>query len=240
MREGNLILVIAGHYSVSEDYSELSHLAKTEVNSLRIGIKNYQHYLKLKYSVRLVIWINDIGLTPLERKQYQQFYTLPDNYTALLKEAAIPLDKVVIRFESQSRNRASKLVRQLKRQYPEVITELASSNSELKRCINTDLCEPNATGQTVLTIDDGNGFPLVIKEGGAAKCCAILALFFTELAQTFQPIKIIGVFNFLYVERIKAGLYVAQSLLDFNIANSFLFCDETRLIHSEEQLNKEK
>ena len=233
MVNNDLVLVIAGHYCVSADYSELSHQAESEINSLVLGIDQYQDHLQRGNLVKLVIWVNDIGITPMEREQYQQTYQLPDNYAALIKQANIALESVIIRFESQARNRASKLVRQLKRLHPHLISELSASEAELVRCVDYEICPADEPTKTVLTIKNAKGLPLVIKEGGAAKCCAILATFFSELEIQFKPVKMIAVFNFLYTERIKAGMYVAQTLLDFNTPVSCIFCDERQQISSE-------
>lgn len=230
MTKDNVVLIIAGHYCVSEAYSDLSHLSETEVMSLRMGIEQYQSYNKQGIEAKLVIWVNDIGLEPHDRKRYQQNYQLPSNYADLIKQDDISLNNIVIRFESQARNRASKVVRQLKKLQPDLIKEQSSKNRNLKRCVDADICSE----KPVITIDDRNGFPLVIKEGGAAKCCAIFATFLTELVTTFQPVIIVGVFNFVYIERIKTGIYVAQSLFNFDTPARILFCDERRMIHSEE------
>ena len=234
MLKNDLVLIIAGHYCVATDYSALSNLAETEINSLMLGIEHYQYSLQQGQQVKLVIWVNDIGIAPMEREQYQQSYQLPDNYADLLKQADIPENNIIIRFESRARNRASKIVGQLKRRYPDVINELSADDNELTRCVDSELCISKDIAQTVLSINDIKGFPLVIKEGGAAKCCAILAIFFSELVQSFQPVKIIGIFNFVYTERIKLGMYVAQMLLEFNTPVHCSFCDETHVISTKE------
>ncbi len=236
--EANLVLIIAGHYCVANDYAELSNFAETEITSLKIGIEQYHYYLQLGNQVKLVIWVNDIGLTALERQQFHQSYQIPDNYMGILKEAEIDLSNIIIRFESRARNRASKIVRQIKRDFPELITELASDDSALVRCLESDVCSNEQHASMVLTINDERGLPLVIKEGSAAKCCAILATFFSELLVQFQPLKIIGVFNFIYQERIKAGHYVASRLLKFNLPMAILFCNEKQIIKEERYVRK--
>jgi hypothetical protein len=55
---------------------------------------------------------------------------------------------------------------------------------------------------------------------------------------SFQPKKIFGVFNFVYKERIKAGLFVAQTLLDFDTPTNCVFCNETQTI--EEGIDHEE
>jgi len=226
----NLVLIIAGHYCIASDYSALSNLAETEINSLILGIEHYQDALQQGQQAKLVIWINDIGITPMEREQYQRSYRLPYNYANLLMQADMPENDIIIRFESRARNRASKIVGQLKRRYPDVISELFADDSGLIRCVDTESCFSNNTKQKVLTIQDEIGSPLVIKEGDSAKCCAILAQFFSELERVYQPVKIISVFNFFYTERIKLGLYVADTLLEFNTPVYCSFCDETSVI----------
>ena len=229
----DLILVIAGHYCVSADYADLSNLADTEIHSLELGIEQYQQYKEQGLSVKLVIWVNDIGLEPQQRERLLQDYHLPSNYSELLTQAKIFDRDIIVRFESRARNRASKWIRKLKHDQTSVIYELSASNTHLIRCIDAEQCHTKEATKTVLCIDDKQGQPLVIKEGGAAKCCAILATFFNELEEKYQVIKMIGIFNFLYVKRIHAGQFVAQTLLDFDTPMEFLFCDETKLVKTE-------
>jgi hypothetical protein len=232
-KEQHTVLIIAGHYCVANDYAELSNLAETEINSLNIGIEQYYYYLQQGNQVKLVIWVNDIGLTTIERQQFQQNYQIPDNYADLLIKSGIESANIIIRFESRARNRASKIVRQIKRDFPELITELSADDTELVRCVDSDFCSREQAATMVLAIHDDKGLPLVIKEGGAAKCCAILATFFNELVAQFQPLKIIAVFNFVYQERIKAGYYVACTLLNFNSSLDLLFCNEDQIVKEE-------
>ncbi len=228
-----MVLIIAGHYCVAEDYAELSHLAETEITSLKLGIEQYQSNLQQGSKVRLLIWVNDIGINPVQRERLHQHYVIPRNYADIISQAGILLSDVIIRFESQTRNRASKLLRQLKRHQPNLITEQSAENNQLIRCIDSHNCTSNSDNKLVLTINDSQGKPLVIKEGGAAKCCAILATFFSGLSDEFEAVKMIAVFNALYIERIKSGIYVAHTLLNFNTPFKALFCDESQTINSD-------
>ena len=227
-----MILIIAGHYCISEDYAELSHLAKTEIMSLKLGVEQYQNKQQQGRKVRLLIWVNDIGINPVERERLHQYYVIPKNYAEIISQAGILLSDVIIRFESQTRNRASKLLRQLKRQHPHLITEHSSTNKQLIRCVDSEPCTSESDNKLVLTIKDSQGKPLVIKEGGAAKCCAILATFFSGLSEEFEVTNMVAVFNALYIERIKSGIYVAHTLLNFNTPFKVLFCDEFQTVNS--------
>jgi len=234
----DIVLIIAGHYCVSADYAELSHHAETEVTSLRLGIQQYLNKQEEGKSVKLVIWVNDIGISPVERKLFQQHYSIPDNYLNLITQAGINPSDVIIYFESQTRNRASKLVRHLKRDQANLVKEVSAIDRHLIRCVESD-SPISATDdtKTVLTINDPRDKPLVIKENGAAKCCAILATFFSELENQFQSIEMIAIFNVLYIERIKAGIYVAQTLFDFATPINTLFCNETQIVMTEQHIN---
>jgi len=229
------VLIIAGHYCVSADYAELSNHAETEVTSLILGIEQYLNIQNQGKLAVFVIWVNDIGINPVERKAFQQHYSIPDNYSNLIIKAGIRLPDVIIQFESQTRNRASKLVRHLKRDQANLIKEVQATECHLIRCVESDsLISTSDETKMVLTISDSQDKPLVIKENGAAKCCAILATFFSELEQQFQGVEMIAIFNVLYIERIKAGIYVAQTLFNFGTPISTLFCNETRIVMTEQ------
>jgi hypothetical protein len=227
-----MVLIVAGHYCISSVLSDLSHLAESELTSFRLGTEKYLTYRREGYQARLIVWVNDIGILPLERAKLQANYQLPDNYLSVLDEAEISIDDVVIRFESQSRNKASKCLRQMKRQYPQIITETSSLDDGLIRCVDNEQCSELLESQ-VLTINNDDGGTLVIKEGGAAKCCAILATFFSDLNNHFKPVKVIGIFNFIYIERIKAGMFVAQSLYSYTTPTTQIFNDGQHVLMTE-------
>jgi len=65
-------------------------------------------------------------------------------------------------------------------------------------------------------IDNTDAQPLIIKPNGTATCCSIFKSFFSALSHQFQAVEIIAIFNFIYIERIKNDIYVAQTLLDFD------------------------
>jgi len=219
--------IIAGHYCLAEELTDLSSDCATEELSFRIGAEFHKKLKQVAIPSRMVLWVNDIGISSTLREQIKQEYVLPYNYQNILDELGFDSASVRVVFESSSRNKASTLLRKKMNKNPDRYLKYDSSDPRLVRCIpgnQCDLAEP--TGITAYAIMGPDGYPLVMKEGSNPKCNLILATLFEGSVSQGKEVVFVNVFNSIYVERIRLGIHVAQEV--FGVPNTFInmFCDD--------------
>lgn len=93
----------------------------TEIHTFKMAITLHEGCMKDGKETRLVCIIDDLALKPGERPKATGIITLPDEYIRLLQEAHIPLDSVMIFYESTLRN---KVTSDKKRRGLEVATKI--------------------------------------------------------------------------------------------------------------------
>ncbi|CAH9050771.1 hypothetical protein PSECIP111854_00599 [Pseudoalteromonas sp. CIP111854] len=235
------VAILAGHYCVAPQLSELSHEGEAEHFSFALGIAVYRALVKQSITARLILWVNDIGISSEQREQLKQQFALPQNYVSILQHAQIPVTTVEVIFESASRNKASTLLRQKIKQNPEGFQKLTSEDPDLVRCIDLDSCSIEV-GKSVYAITGPEGLPLVMKEGSNPKCNLILATLFYRIAQSNPDLLFVNIFNDIYIERIRLGIFVAKQVYELPQPFINLFCDDdsyfeenfTEIKHKEE------
>ena len=219
------IAILAGHYCLAPELVDLSSKGEAEHFSFQLGVKLYKTLLTENKVARLILWVNDIGINAQQRQEMKEQFQLPDNYLNILADNNIEQQDVEVIFESSSRNKASTLLRKKIKQAPERFQKYTSENPALIRCIDLDSCSIEA-GKTVYAIPGPEDSPLVMKEGSNPKCNLILATLFLRISQQNSGLLFINLFNDIYIERIRLGIFVAQQV--YALPNQFinLFCDD--------------
>jgi hypothetical protein len=219
--------IIAGHYCLADELTDLSSDCATEELSFRVGAALHMSLRKLGISSRMVLWVNDIGICSSLREKLKLEYQLPDNYIEILRLMDVDPRNVHVIFESSSRNKASTSLRKKMKKKPDVFLRYDSSDPKLVRCIPGNYCDiAEPTGVTAYAIMGPDGYPLVMKEGPNPKCNLILATLFEGSAAQYQNTVFVNVFNSIYIERIRLGIHVAQAV--FGLTSTFInmFCDD--------------
>lgn len=225
------ISIVAGHYCVADELSDLSNEADSEVNSFEYGIELYKSLKTYNKKAELILFINDIGIDKETRKALVDNYTIPDNYLSTLESNNIDLQDVKIVFESSMRNKASKDIRKIKKSSVDKFEILSSTDKRLVRCIDpAAACEIPQHDKQAITIKGPDGEYLVVKEGTNPKCNTILATLFNRLIEQNESDTIINCFNVIYTNRIRLGAYVSHNLFETNVNFINLFFDETGLL----------
>jgi hypothetical protein len=222
--------VVAGHYCLSPELASLSHDQETEASCFAHGVDIVRNVQQAGGYVRVVLWINDIGIDAAERARIKQDYQLPENYRQIIDEAGLTQADVQVLFESAMRNKASTTLQQLAARKPHLFRKLPSTHEGLVRCIDTDFCSIDVQGRDAYVIDGPNGVPLVVKEGPNPKCNLILATLFNRIMKDHQPDAIVNVFNAIYVNRIALGVHVSRRIYDCAVPMANLFVDGTEIV----------
>jgi hypothetical protein len=77
-------VIIAGHYCLSDTLSELSNSGESEYNTFLFGVLLTKKLLLMGNKPSLVLFVNDIGIDPIDRADIKTNYNIPDNYKHLL------------------------------------------------------------------------------------------------------------------------------------------------------------
>jgi len=216
------VVIIAGHYCLSEKLSELSNEGESEISSFRTGVKAYRFLKSMNRKCKLVLWINDIGIETLARQEIKASYLIPQNYLDILGEYQVSIQDVEILFETTMRNKASVWFRKIYKRTPEKFQIMDNSDANLVRCIDpVEECPiiENVKAYTILT---DKGEPLVMKEGPHPKCNLILATLFATLEKGNEGALFLNIFNDIYIERIRLGIHVARNV--YNLNSRFINC----------------
>ncbi len=227
-------LVLAGHYCVAEDMSMLNHTGLEEAHSFCAGVELVATALKKSQQSHLLLWINDIGVPPDQRKQIKQNYILPRNYRQALHDHQLDRKHLTIRFESTMRNKASVALRKIVKRNPSLFRKVAADTQGLVRCVANEYCEMEAGKERYAYVIDGpHGDPLVVKEGSNPKCNLILATLFEELTKQHSPKLIVNIFNELYSYRIALGSFVCRAIYENHVPMMNLFFDGEQMVCPE-------
>jgi hypothetical protein len=218
--------VVAGHYCLAKGMEELSSLGECEISSFSFGADLIAEALHRGINTNLVLWVNDIGIESEERQSIKSNYVLPDNYRSIVKDYGLPMEHVVVLFESTMRNKASVLLRKLYKKQPELFERVNSRSKDLLRCVEDAICSTEAQADTMAyTVNGPRGERLVVKDGPNPKCNLILATFFQELSNHYGAKIIVNVFNELYVHRLALGIHVSTKILHNPSSYINVFCD---------------
>lgn len=238
--------ILAGHYCVSPELEDLGPDNDAELTSFRIGLDVLSELTSHGKVAKLYLWINDIGISPSDREFFKSNFTLPDVYESAIKEKNMKLSdgQLVVLFESTIRNRASGLIKKIKRERPHQFEEYESNNAELIRCVGPQSCEiSEETQKKVYTIRSRSGEPIVVKEGSNPKCNLILATLFDVILSRYGNGQIINIFNSIYSRRIELGQYVYEKLFCKPTFGLNIFCDisgSAFLVLDSSNVNDEK
>jgi hypothetical protein len=228
-RDARRITILAGHYCINPNLEDLSHEGEAEQASFRLGAQLHVHLAAQGRSPRLVLWINDIGISPEARQTIKASYALPEAYREILEPLALANDQVEVLFESTMRNTASTLLRKLAQQRPDFFQTYAGDDPSLVRCVDDAGCSlERRRGSTVYAVPGPNHEPLVLKDGPNPKCNLILATLYRHLEQRLEAETIVNIFNDIYINRIRLGVHVARSVLENKLPFTNIFCDGDR------------
>jgi len=230
VRAAKRAVVVAGHYCLAEHMQELSHESEAEMLSFAVGAELVREGLRAGHDSHLVLWVNDIGITELQRTQLRENYALPSNYAEILDARQFDASRLTVMFESAMRNKASTMLRKLYKREPDLFSRAEATREDLVRCVGGTTCGMDQMATTMAYVVEGpEGEQLVVKEGPSPKCNLILATFFTELRRRFAPTLLLNVFNEVYTYRVGLGVHVSQSVLGNPTPILNVFCDGTKV-----------
>ncbi len=219
-------VVVAGHYCLAKGMEELSSLGECEISSFSFGAELVAGALHRGINTNLVLWVNDIGIEAEERQSIKSNYSLPDNYLSIVEHYGLPMEHLVVLFESTMRNKASVLLRKLYQKKPELFERVNARNKDLLRCVEDTICSTEVRADTVAyTVNGPRDERLVVKDGPNPKCNLILATLFQELTHKYGAKIIVNVFNELYVHRLELGIHVSTTILNNPSSYINVFCD---------------
>ena len=224
------VAVVAGHYCVAPELEDLSSRGDAETLSFQKGLEVHAALRDGGRQSVVCLWVNDIGISSGQRAQMKASYQIPDNYVQLAHQAGVAASDIQVLFESAARNKASTLLRKLSKNMPELFRRHHSSESGLMRCVEGVSCEIGQD-QRAYVIDGPEGENLVVKEGPNPKCNLVLATLFLGLREQHGCDGIVNVFNSIYVNRIRLGVYVFERLFSrvSPVVFDHYFCDEARI-----------
>lgn len=225
------VAIIAGHYCVAPNLDDLSHNSQAEEMSFRKGAELYLQVREQGKLASLYLWVNDIGISADERALLKQSYRVPENYLAIASEYDIAESAIQVLFESAARNKASTLLRQIHKNHPSRFRQYDSGESGLMRCVEGVVCEISDSKKAYV-IDGPEGENLVVKEGPNPKCNLILATLFMLVQKAQGCDAIVNIFNSIYTNRIRLGIYVFIELFteESSLVFENYFCDDLRVI----------
>lgn len=219
-------LIVAGHYSYADYMRDVSNEGEAEAMSFELGVRLVTEALDQGRFSRLVLLINDIGVTAAQRNQLKEGYELPANYRQMMASAGLGDQHLEVMFESTMRNKASTGLRKVYKRKPDLFEKVRPGETDLVRCVAATACEREASDRaTAYVVSGPDGERLVVKEGPNPKCNLIMGTFFFELTKRFQPQLILNVFNELYAYRLKLGIHVSQIVFDTQAPIKSVFCD---------------
>jgi hypothetical protein len=221
------VAILAGHYCVSPGLEELGCDAPAESLSFAGGAALYNRVVSRGSSARIYLWVNDIGVAPDARAELKNNYRLPDHYAATLRRYSAPADAVEVLFESSTRNKASTLLREMRRLYPERFELVDPARKDLVRCVESAVCSTEVDPERrAYAVKGPSGEWLVVKEGPNPKCNLIIATLYERIRKAFQADLVVNVFNELYVHRIRLGTHVARTVFHNATATRSVFCGD--------------
>jgi hypothetical protein len=228
-------VVIAGHYCISEQLSDLSSEADAEEASFECGVALFKELTRRNNAGRLVLFVNDIGIDPQHRSQLKEGYRVPNNYQIILRRYMVDESDLNVVFESSLRNKATRAVDRMVKRNAALFSVKDSRADGLLRCIDTDACEIASDGtKQAITITGPEGESLVVKEGTNAKCNAIMATLYNTLSkENPESTAFVNLFNRIYVKRIDLGCFVFRKLYQGSVEFINMFFDDREILIPE-------
>ncbi len=205
--------IVAGHYCISPELSDLSNESSSEEVSFASGAKLLRSLREQGKDGLLVLWLNDIGIPQEERERLRMEYQLPANYRNILDRYGLAESDVSVRFESAMRNKASTMLRKLVKRNPDTFLVVNPDDPSLVRCINKEVCEISETQGRVYAVHGPDQEILVVKEGPNPKCNLILGTFLKQVVSDYSPDIVVNIFNAIYSSRIRFGVFVSKYVL---------------------------
>lgn len=226
VERGRPLAIVAGHYCVAADLAELSSTGAAEEASFVAGLDVLLASRARGARSRLTVWVNDIGIEAEPRRILKDNKRLPDNYLRIVERHGLDPSCIDLQFESSTRNKASTHVKRLSARTPDLFLRIPSDAEGLVRCIEACGVQQDAS-KLAYVIAGPAGEPLVVKEGPHPKCNMILATLFDDCAKAAASDTIVTVFNSIYVNRIRLGMFVAGRLLGVraSFTNLYTFDD---------------
>lgn len=234
MKNADNLIILAGHYCLAPELSELSNEGASEQLSFEKGVKLFKAEREKGRNVKLYIWVNDIGVDAGVREEFRNGLNngAPDNYREIAQSYGIQSCDIKIVLESVTRNRATKELRKIYKLNPEQFYLMESGDTSLVRCVDSAACGLNTTEvKKVYAITGPAKEHLVVKEGPNPKCSLILATLFQTLAGPDGKTEIVSYFNEIYVNRLRLGLYVYSKLFSrAEVSVNTYFCSSEQCI----------
>ncbi|MEN8136329.1 MAG: hypothetical protein ABFS18_12475 [Thermodesulfobacteriota bacterium] len=226
------ISIIAGHYCVADELEDLSSYGAAEKLSFELGIHTYMQLEKTNNTPTLTLWVNDIGIPKEQRKLLKENYQLPHNYQIILEKHGFDKNILNVLFESTFRNKSSVLFRKAYKKTPDKFKVYSSNDKSLARCIDNSSCKIEKN-KNAYAIDGPDSKPLVMKEGPNPKCNLILGTLFRGIDISNNANIILNIFNNIYINRIRLGIFVAHKLYDLNTEFINFFCDDDEVYNEQ-------
>jgi hypothetical protein len=219
------VALLAGHYCISNNLSDLSNFSESEFLSFKSGIFFYKMLIDNGVRSNLYLWINDIGINPDKRAKIKENFIIPDNYKEILDDFGFLISDVTIIFESSTRNKAIKTLTKSLKNNPDIFKIYDSNDKSLVRCVDNQTCQAfeSKKSYTVMGPDD---MPLVMRDGDNPKCNLILAVLFKSISDSFKNDIFINFFNDIYINRIYLGVYVFDKIFYKDKVFLNYYCDE--------------
>lgn len=236
----NSVSIIAGHYCIAPGLDGLSHTETTEQMSFRYGASLCRERLDACAEARVYLWVNDIGIDPESRAVLRETFRIPDNYLLIAEAAGLSPADIRVLFESAARNKASTLLRKIRKKMPDRFRTHAGTEPSLLRCVEGLACSMDED-RIAYVMDGPDGENLVVKEGPNPKCSLILASLFLHIARESGCRNIINVFNSIYTNRIRLGIHVYSELFanETPISFSNYFCEDDKVRQKDFSLRSE-
>lgn len=202
-------VIIAGHYCVNPELSELNSDSDVEFLSWKKGLELHANS---KEKSTIVLWVNDIGVNQQDREVLKNNYKIPDNYRLAMNKYGISITDINIEFESTIRNKASVYIKKLNKSCPGYLKKVIANDKSLTRCVSNYFCSID-DARTIYSyvINGPNNESLVVKDGPNPKCNLILATLYDKYAMQDEVV-IHNIFNGIYESRIEFGIYVYKSI----------------------------
>lgn len=89
-------IVIAGHFCLAEHMQELAYNGEPELHSFATGAAMVRRSIDSGQASRLVLWVNDIGITPEQRESYRHAGVVPDDYRQIIQSENLDEEQLTV------------------------------------------------------------------------------------------------------------------------------------------------
>jgi len=237
---GDNILIHIGHFKYSVGVGPI------EIKSFEDGLSFGEELKKEKKNVKYRLLVDDIGITPEKRIKIKESFRLPKAYIDKLDEHNLKETEVDVIFESSMRNKASRILSDMKIPGKEKITKAmvaVDQACEFERCVpQSDHSKKNKEDREIYSIiDPYSGIPLILKEGSNPKCNLIIACSYYKDVEKYNSI--ISFYNAYWEQRMQYGAMVAKLLFNIEkpIIDFYYYEVDTKpkmIVHHKEEFEK--